>query len=228
MNKLSPKRVVKILRVLYPFWVAFGIFSIMYVPSTFLDMDDPVQTANNIYENTTLFRLGIAGSLITQILFIIIPFFLYQLFKKFDKVTSALMLVLALVSVPISMYIEVNKLIGIDLLDKPAALMERLDIYYYGLGISTIFWGLWLLPLGWLVYKSSLFPKLVGVALFIAGFGYLISSFINIVFPEFNMLNTLFDFMTFGEMVFIIWFVVKGVSFGRTEAVPRMEKVQDV
>lgn len=214
---MSQKKIVRTLRILYPLWFLFGIFSILYVPSVLLDLDNPIKTASNIANNTTLFRLGIASSLMTQLFFIIIPFFLYQFFKNFDKTTSLLMLILAIASVPITMYNETKKLMGLDLIDKPIELMEMLDIYYHGLGISTIFWGLWLFPLGWLVYNSDFFPKLIGISLFLGGLGYLISSFLDIAFPEFNQLNTILEIMTLGELIFIIWFVIKGVNYNNTK-----------
>ncbi len=209
---MNQKKALRILRVLYPIWFLFGLFSILYVPSLLLDLDNPTTTAENIANNSTLFRLGIAASLITQVLFIIIPFYLYQFFKNVDRPTSMLMLILAITSVPITMYNESKKLMGLEFLDAPNELVSILESYYDGLGISTIFWGLWLFPLGWLVYKSGFFPKAIAILLFVAGFGYLIGSFLNIIFPEFDQFNTSFEFMTIGEVVFIFWFVIKGVK----------------
>lgn len=185
----------------------------MYVPSVLLDFGDPVETVRNIRERTTLFRFGIAGRLVTQLLYIVIPFYLYQLFKNLDKVTSALMLLFSVISVPISMYIESLKLSTLDMLDRPNDVMELLDHYNHALGISTIFWGLWLLPLGRLVYKASYFPKLIGISLLTGGFGYLIGAFFDILFPDFDQLNTIWETMTMGELIFIIWFVVMGVRY---------------
>lgn len=213
MDALTQKQIVKILRVLYPVWFLLGIFSILYVPSVLIDFSNPIETANKIRENTLLFRLGIASSLLTQILYIIIPFFLYLLFKNLDRVSSILMFILAITSVPITMYNESKKLMVLDIIDRPNELIGLLNSHNYGLEISTIFWGLWLFPLGWLVYKSEYFPKIIGISLCIGGFGYLINSFLKILFPDFNGLSMILEMMTFGELIFIIWFVAKGVSY---------------
>jgi hypothetical protein len=183
----------------------------MYVPSTLIEFADPLKTVENLTENSFLFRLGIAGRLITQLLFIIIPFLLYELFKKLDNTTSTLMLILALISVPITM---INETINFDIinhLDQPDGIIELFELYNQRMNISIIFWGLWLLPLGWLVYKFDMFPKVIGVLLLIAGLGYLISSFIKIILPDFTQLNLILDVMTFGELIFIIWFVILGI-----------------
>jgi hypothetical protein len=222
MNELSQQQTVRTLRILYPIWFLFGIFSLIYVPSHIIDLNDAIKTAHNIAENPVLFRLGIAGSLVTQLLFIFIPFYLYQLFKNIDKNNASLMLILALVSVPITMYNETNKLIVLDFLDNPNKVMELLDIFNMGMGISTIFWGLWLFPLGILVYKSGLFPRVIGLFLFIGGISYLFGSFIKIISPEFKRLDIILEPMALGEVLFIFWFVVKGVSNKKTNEQQRL------
>ncbi len=184
----------------------------MYVPSTLIDFANPITTLENIRDNSLLFRLGIAGRLITQLLFIIIPFLFYQVFKNLDRATSALMLILALVSIPISMGNEIMNLNVMNHLNNPEKVMELLQLYNQGMHISVIFWGLWLLPLGWLVYKFDLFPKVFGIFLFLAGFGYLIDSFIKIISPDFDQLSLIFEIMTFGELLFILWFVIRGIN----------------
>ena len=208
-NKTS---IVRNLRILYPIWMLFGMFGIMYVPSVLIDFADPMATSENIKENMLLFRLGIAGRLITQLLFIVIPFLFYQLFKDLDKTTSALLLILALVSVPISMVNETINLSIVGHLEDPDKIIEMLTLYNQRMYISIIFWGLWLLPLGWLAYKFDWFPKLIGIFLFIAGFGYLINSFLKLIFPDFDQLNLILELMTFGELIFILWFVIRGVK----------------
>ncbi|SHI57444.1 DUF4386 domain-containing protein [Aquimarina spongiae] len=208
-NKTS---IVRNLRILYPIWMLFGMFGIMYVPSVLIDFADPIATSENIKENMLLFRLGIAGRLITQLLFIIIPFLFYQLFKDLDKTASTLLLILALVSVPISMVNETINLSVVGHLEDPNKVLQLLELYNQRMYISIIFWGLWLLPLGWLAYKFDWFPKLIGIFLFIAGFGYLINSLLKLIFPDFDQLNLILELMTFGELIFILWFVIRGVK----------------
>jgi len=129
MNKTSQTNIVRNLRILYPIWVLVGIFSIMYVPSTLIEFANPLKTAQNISENSFLFRLGIAGRLVAQLLFIIIPFLLYELFRNLDRTASTLMLILALISVPITMLNETINLDVINHLDKPDRIIEMLELY---------------------------------------------------------------------------------------------------
>ena len=85
ITDLSPRKAVTILRFLYPIWAVVGMFSIQYVPSTIIVIDDALKTANNMMGNEFLFRLGIAGSLITQLIHIVVVLVLYKLFEKANQ-----------------------------------------------------------------------------------------------------------------------------------------------
>lgn len=211
-NEVRQTNTLNKLRVLYPIWMILGIFSIMYVPSVILDSADGIATARNIDEETFLFRLGIAGRLITQLLFIIIPYLLYKLLKEVNRDNAVLMLTLAYISIPITMSIESHKLGMLGLLDQPEQILQSLELYNHGLNIAMIFWGLWLLPLAALCYTSSYFPKFIGVALLIGGIGYTLGSFSRILFPEQQIFLTVFETMTLGEMVFIFYLLIMGIK----------------
>jgi hypothetical protein len=197
------------LRFFYAFWALIGMFSLMYVPSKLIVFGDAAITASNILANELLFRAGIVGSLITQLLFIVVVLLLYKLFEKVNKNHSILMVVFALVSVPIAMISTLFKLAALLLTDNPELMMFFLNLNVQGIVIASIFWGLWLFPLGYLIYKSKLFPKFVGVAVIIGGFGYLIDSLVKLLIPAFNI-ATMVDIMAFGEMVFILWIIILG------------------
>jgi len=97
ITDLSQRKAVTILRILYPIWFVFGLFSIMYVPTTLIVPGDAAATANNIIANELLFRMGIAGSLIVQIIQILVVLVLYKLLKPVSKNHASLMVVFALV-----------------------------------------------------------------------------------------------------------------------------------
>ena len=74
------------------------------------------------------------------------------------------------------------------------------DLYETGIQIAKIFWGLWLFPFGYLVFKSDYIPKILGVLLIIAGFGYLIDSFTFFLFPTFPEIGL---FTWLGELLYL-------------------------
>jgi hypothetical protein len=85
-----------------------------------------------------------------------------------------------------------------------------LDLHAYGLLIAGIFWGLWLFPLGYLVFKSGILPRILGVLLIIGCFGYLIDSFGSFLLPGYNLGIGLFTGLA--EILFVLWLLIKGVN----------------
>ena len=84
-----------------------------------------------------------------------------------------------------------------------------------GLFIAGIFWGLWLLPMGYLVFKSGFLPRWIGVLLIIGGFGYLIDSAIFFLLPDVDVTIAQFTFV--GEVLLPLWLLIKGVNIERWE-----------
>ena len=112
---LSPRKAVTSLRFLYLLWFVIGPFSLMYVPTTLIVSGDAAATANNIMANEWLFRMGIAGSLITQIIQILVVLVLYKLLKPVSKNYASLMVAFALVGVPIAMLNTLNQVAALIL-----------------------------------------------------------------------------------------------------------------
>jgi hypothetical protein len=96
-----------------------------------------------------------------------------------------------------------------------AQVMLFLDLYQHGIFIAKIFWGLWLFPLGYLVFKSGFLPRILGVVLIISGLGYLIDDFMVLLLPNSGAILSLFAFI--GEWLFALWLLIKGVNVEQWE-----------
>lgn len=203
---------ILLLRILYPLWVISGIFSLMYIPSLLIDRGDMDLTISNINTQEGLFRLGILGRIIAQLFYIIIPLLLYELLVKVNKRQAVLMVVFSLVSIPMALYNETNYLAILTTLDQPQVVLDYLNAYRANSIIIHLFWGLWLFPLGVLVYQSKYFPRIIGVFLFFGGTGYFLVSIVRLLFPEAEGLLSILDYFTFGELLFILWLVVMGTK----------------
>jgi len=228
MEQLTPQKAVTLLRFLYPIWAVVGMFSIMYVPSTLIVADDAAKTAANIIQNEFLFRMGIVSSLATQLLFILTAIVLYRLFETVHKNQARLMVILALVSVPITMLSTLNSVAALlvlegseylkvfDIEQLRALAMLFLNLDKEGMMIATIFWGLWLFPLGMLVNKSGYFPKIFGMVLMLAGSGYLLDSVTHFILPNYTLyepiLSVIVGVLTLGEVAFMLWVLFKGAK----------------
>jgi len=210
------KNTVISLRILYPLWAIVGMYSLLYVQGQLIHLNDPALTAKKIIENDFLFRTGIMGSLITQLIFIIVAWLLGELFKNTDKIAVQWMLILAYISIPITMLNEINQFAVLLNTNNISQMMFFIHLHQYGMTIASLFWGLWLFPLGYLVYKSGFFPKWVGYALYIGGLGYLIAFTIKILFPSLKPILSYTEILTFGEVVWMLWISIAGTKKGWT------------
>lgn len=227
----NPGRFAGVLYVVTPI---FGFFAMGYVPSKLIVHGNAAATANNISASETLFRLGIASQLIGMAGFIFVALALYELLKGVDRRQAALMVILIGISIPIAFLNEVNSVAALTLVrgadflsafEKPqrdALAMLFLNLHGSGLVFCELFWGLWLLPLGYLVYKSGFLPRFLGVWLTLAGLGWVILCFTEIVLPQYaDKLNTYLQPAILGEIVFMLWLVIKGARPPRIDAAAR-------
>jgi hypothetical protein len=188
---------------------------------------DAAATANNIAASKSIFTLSVFMDLTVQVVFIFLVLFLYQLLKHVNKNQTALMVILFLVSVPIAMLNAVTHFAalllstGADyLITIPAEQLHALVPFFlelneYGIYIAYIFWGLWLFPLGYLVFKSGFLPKILGIYLMISCFGYLIDFVTFYFFPNFGVsINMLTGW---AELFLCLWLLIKGVNLEEWE-----------
>jgi len=211
--------------ILYIIMAVFQIFSMMVVDTKFYVPGDAVATVSNILASEWLFRLDVVSNLVGQILFLFLVHALYELFKSVDKGQARLMVILVVASVPVAFLNTLNQYAPILLLSgaghlsafNPAQLqtlsMVFLDMYEHGIMIAEIFWGLWLIPLGILVYKSRFVPKVLGVLLIVGCFGHLISFLSIFLFPGYStILTPIGDTVMLAELPIFFWLLIKGVK----------------
>jgi hypothetical protein len=200
-----------------------GFFAMNYVPGRLIVHGDATATANNIAGSEMLFRLGIAGDLIGQAGFIFVALALYDLLKGVNRRHASLMVILIVVSIPIAFLNELNSIAalvlvrGADFLsifEKPqrdALAMLFLRLHGQGFVVAEIFWGLWLFPLGLLVYRSRFVPRFLGIWLAIACFAWVILSLTGLLLPQYQ--EKVFNYgqpAFLGEVAFMLWLVIKG------------------
>jgi Domain of unknown function (DUF4386) len=91
--------------------------------------------------------------------------------------------------------------------------MLFLNLHGRGLDVAEIFWGLWLLPLALLVYRSRFLPLFLGVWLAIDGFAYVILSLTGVLLPQYqDKVFTYCQPALFGEVALMLWLVIKGAT----------------
>lgn len=221
----TDKKTARIAGLLYLTVVLSGIFSLAYVPKKLFVWNNAALTFHNITASETLFRLSILSGILCYISFLFLPMVLYRLLKPVQAFYSRLMVVLAAVSVPISLVNLQNKFAVLSLIGKDSYLrayspeqlqgqtMFYLNQYDQGIQLSSIFWGLWLLPFGYLVYKSGFLPKALGILLMLGCFGYLINFTGNMLFENYGKIGiSKFAALpaTLGEIGICLWLLIVG------------------
>jgi hypothetical protein len=202
-----------------------GAFALLYVPNKLIVHGNAAATAQNIAASETLFRLGIAAELISQILFMWVALALYDLLKGVNRRHAAVMLTLIVVSIPIALVNELNSIAalilvrGADFLSvfdkgqREALAMLFLNLHSHGFGIAAIFWGLWLFPLGLLVYRSGFLPRILGVLLMANCFSYVVNSFTSLIVPQYaDIVSRWMMPLGFGELLFMFWLLIMGAK----------------
>jgi hypothetical protein len=223
--KISPAVRARVAGLLYLLLIPLGAFAILYGPTALVVAGDAETTVKNLIASESMFRLSIVSALLSQIVGIGVTLALYQVFKPVNKNVAALMVILSLLGMPITMLTELTHVAALQLLtgadylsiftteQLQALVLLFLDLHGYGLTIAAIFWGLWLLPLGYLVFKSNFLPRILGALLVIGGFGYLIDSFGSFLAPDYNLDLALYTGLS--EIIFALWLVIRGGNAGR-------------
>lgn len=214
----SNKKMARIAGGLYLGVVITGIFSLMYVPSRLFVWDDPAATVQNIRASETLYRLSIVSTLACYTIFLFLPLALYRLLHPVNKTCARIMVILAVVSVPVSFINLLNKFAALSLSGGQAApeqIMFYLNQYNNGILIVQIFWGLWLFPLGYLIVKSGILPKFLGILLMTGCFSYLINFLGGVLIPGYSKTTISSVIMipaSLGEIGTCLWLLIAGAK----------------
>ena len=200
-------------------------FALLYVPGVLLVRGDAAATANNVRDSEGLLRLGMAVELFsaTLVIFAVIGF--YRLFKAVSHKHAMAMMILFLISVPMSYLNVLNDLAALTFARAPAFLSSVFDkaqldalvlfllrLHNQGIILAQIFWGLWLFPFGIAVMRSGFIPRFVGIAAMAAGSGYVINSSFRLFLPaSVQGFADLAMILGVGELA-ILWLLIWGAK----------------
>ena len=234
----SPKRLARIAGFLYLLngvtaGVAFGyVLSKVYVPG------NAATTAGNVLANAGLVRMGVLLDLFQATEWAFLAMTLYLLLKHVHKSAATAMVVLVAIGSAVTCLNDVFQIESVRVATDPAyvasfgavgsnaLVLLLLDIHHYGFLIAQIFFGLWLVPLGYLASKSEMFPKSLGITLIVGGACYLVGMVAIVLALDFgeqiNMIVTIPS--AIAELWMVGYLLVKGVrSAPRTEVTNRSQ-----
>jgi hypothetical protein len=229
----SQRKLARVAGLLYLLVVLSGPFVLLYVPHKLFVSGDATATAGNILAHQSLFRAKIAVGLVSELLFIAVALVLYRLLKGVNLELATLMVLLILIDAPLAFLGIANEVATLAFLrgahflavfDQPqrdalATLLMNFD--QQGVLVSEVFWGLWLLPLGLLVYRSGFLPRFLGGWLFINGLAYLAIASTGLLLPRhLEVVFTIATPVLFGEVALMVWLLIVGSRKSPAVAAP--------
>ncbi|MEO9806037.1 MAG: DUF4386 domain-containing protein [Reichenbachiella sp.] len=228
MINLGPnKPTARLAGFLFLLLIVTGVFSEFFVRQEIFVADDALATANNIAANALLFRIGMVSDLVMTLAYFFFGLVVYQLLKSIDKFQAQLLVASVLICVsiysinmlnhaaPLILLSGQDYLSGFDTNQLNALVTFFLELHGTGYYVSQIFFGLYLFPLGYLVYKSGWFPKAIGVLLMLGGLGDMIDLLWFFLYPDFDTENLILLNLTLpadlGEFSLCLWMMIMGI-----------------
>jgi hypothetical protein len=204
----------------------------VYVPG------DTTATVNNIQAAETMVRVAIASGLVSNAVFVLLAITLYKLFEDVSSAYASALVALVVVAASVASLNYLSQLAALSLLGESASLatfepdqvnalvLWLLEIHAGGIHLVTLFWGLWLFPLGVLTYRSGFIPRSLGALLVVGSVGYVLNVLVLLVVPTVESIAVVGPLLaivvalgpviaTLGEFSMMAWLVLKGAQTRR-------------
>ena len=204
--------------------VLLGPLRLIYIPSTLFVKGNAAATVANIAAHQVLFRAGIVSDLIGSVVLVLLVLAFYRLFRGVDQNLAVQVVIFGGIMPALLYFVGVSGDIAalaivrgkefLSVFSKPqvdALAILLLDLRDHQNTAAEILWGVWLFPLGALVYKSRFMPRFLGVWLVLGGLSYVALSFTGVMFPAYQ--GKVFQVSQpamFGELALMLWLVIKG------------------
>jgi hypothetical protein len=224
-TSISPKGRARIAGVLYLLVAIFSGFALLFVDRKIYVAGNATTTAGNLVAHSGLVRAGVVADLIQATLWIFLAMALYLLLRNVNRSAAGAMVVLVAIGTAIvclnavfrfeSLRVATGHVgsAALGAAGSNAIALLLLDTQHYGVLIAQIFFGLWLVPLGYLAYKSGMFPKALGVLLIVGGACYLVDTLALFLVPNFSktISTAIIIPSTIAEISMVVYLLVVGV-----------------
>lgn len=210
---------------------------LMYIPAKLFVPSNPAATVANIAAHESLMRVGIVADLLAGVVLIFLVLAFYRLFKGVDQHLAVLVIILGGIMPALIDFIGVVYDAGVLMAAHSTALgahggdfmsvfdashRQAIAILFINLRerqntAAELLWGVWLLPLALLIYRSSFLPRFIGVWIFVNGLAYIVGCFTGWLAPQYQaeVFNAEFPLL-FGELALMLWLVIKGARTPQT------------
>lgn len=223
---ISNKNLARLAGLCYLIVIATGLFSEVFVRQTLRVSNDALTTAHNIQTNEMLFRWGFVADIINFVVGLPTILIIYYLFKQINKLLLQLAVAFVIIQTAIIAVNLLNQISPLLILSNDTYLntfqpnqlatlsLLSLNIQAQGYAIGLVFFGFYCLIVGYVIYKSKLLPKILGILYAFTGLCYLVNSFTMFLSKGFE--NPLFIYLALpifiGELSLCLWLLIKGID----------------
>ena len=223
----APGVIARVIALLYLFESAASLAGQLIIPGRLVVRRDAAATARNILANEALFRVGIAGALLSVAFHILTGVLFYYLLKPVSRTFALLTVSLLVVASGIqasAALMQSGALVALRgtvslgafaVEQRDAIALLLLDWNDETYNFYLVFFGLWCIALGVLMMRATFLPRILGAGMVLAGVGYL-----PYLYPP--LANFLYPYnlaLGVGELALVLWLVIRGVDAQRwTEA----------
>jgi len=219
------KKTARTAGLLYLVYIIIQALPVVIGSSKLVINGDASTTAQNIMAFGGLFRIGFMADLLAAALFLLTAWALYVLLKPVNKNLALLFLLLNLGGVAIQcfsdLFLIASQLLlsGADYLKAfpvdqlQAMAMLFLNLNKNGFWIAQLFYGAWLFPLGYVIFKSGMLPKILGIVLMVHCAVWLMTFLQFFLFPGFGAITYVSYPLGFiAEFGLTFWLLIMGVK----------------
>lgn len=230
----SPQVYARIAGLLYLIVIIGGVFAEIMVRDRLVVHGDAAATAHNIMTHELLYRSGFAVEVFYCACNVPLILIFYNLFKPVNRDLTLLVVYFSLAGTAIEAVSLLAHYAPLIFLGKGHQLSAftpeqlqgwaylSLRLFEYGFCIALVFFGFYCVAMGYLIFRSTFLPRIIGVLLAFQGLCYLVNSFANFLAPEFA--RNFFPILAaaaLGEVSFCLWLLVKGVNPTKWKEVSR-------
>jgi hypothetical protein len=217
----------KVARITGGLYLGFILASVLADMLGHIGLGDAQQVAQAITTNAWSFRLGLVIAFLSAFLFLVTAWGLYVLLRPVNANVALLFLLLNTVGVAIQCASMLPLIFAMLLRDGASGMQAysaaqldglaylSINVYKTGFVTAQLFFGTWLFPLGYLVYKSEILPRFLGVLLMLDGIGVMIWFFQALLLPAYPAIRYPGLAVSFvAEVGLAFWLLVKGSRIG--------------
>jgi hypothetical protein len=218
LGGLTQSKAARVAGLLYLFIIIFGV-SAELLRQSIIVPGDASATAVNLMNGAGVWKLSIMIDIIGFSSFALLPFAFYRVLSTVNKNLALYVIIFVLVSIPISVTAWTYQYGALEVVGTPAMVMHNIETYVSFVHAATLFHGLWLFPLGILVYRSGYFPKFWGILLMLGCFGFLIDTTQYFLLPGLEVITYPGSLVSvIAEFGFCGWLLFKGAKISEPVA----------